>query len=56
MMRTHLRDELALLQRIGALDDDELHRANLRGHEASFVRAKAPAVRSVDGAMLETPS
>src|SRR5256885_15031907 len=37
MMRTHLRDELALLQRIGALDDDELRAANERGDEASFV-------------------
>jgi adenosine deaminase len=38
MMRTHLRDELDLLRRIGALDDDELMEANRRGHEASFVR------------------
>jgi adenosine deaminase len=37
MMRTHLRDELELLRRIGALDDDELDEANARGHEASFV-------------------
>jgi adenosine deaminase len=37
MMRTHLRDELALLRRIGALDDDELAQANARGHEASFL-------------------
>src|SRR5262245_3858168 len=42
MMRTHLRDELDLLRRIGALDDEELDRANHRGHEASFVRS-APA-------------
>ena len=41
MMRTHLRDELELLQRIGALDEDELAEANRRGHEASFVRAIA---------------
>src|SRR5437763_4611819 len=39
MMRTHLRDELDLLRRIGALDEDELAEANRRGHEASFVRA-----------------
>jgi adenosine deaminase len=38
MMRTHLRDELELLRRIGALDEDELAEANRRGHEASFVR------------------
>ena len=41
MMRTHLRDELELLQRIGALDEDELREANARGHEASFVHAEA---------------
>src|SRR5690242_6687750 len=38
MMRTHLRDEFALLERIGALDEDELREANARGHEAAFVR------------------
>jgi adenosine deaminase len=38
MMRTHLRDELDLLRRIGALDEEELAEANRRGHEASFVR------------------
>ena len=43
MMRTHLRDELDLLRRIGALDDDELREANRRGHEASFVRGRALA-------------
>ena len=43
MMRTHLRDELELLQRIGALDEDELAEANTRGHEASFVHAERPA-------------
>jgi adenosine deaminase len=41
MMRTHLRDELDLLLRIGALDEDELREANARGHEASFVRGAA---------------
>jgi adenosine deaminase len=39
MMRTHLRDELELLRRIGALAEDELSEANRRGHEASFVAA-----------------
>src|SRR6478735_6463934 len=42
MMRTHLRDELELLQRIGALDEDELTEANRRGHEASFVASGSP--------------
>jgi adenosine deaminase len=37
MMRTHLRDELDLLRRIGALDEDELAEADLRGHAASFL-------------------
>jgi adenosine deaminase len=46
MMRTHLRDELALLQRIGALDADELEAARVRGHEASFLaRRERVAVR-----------
>jgi adenosine deaminase len=47
MMRTHLRDELELLQRIGALDEEELVEANRRGHEASFVHAAAPQRTSV---------
>jgi adenosine deaminase len=38
MMRTHLRDELELLERIGALTAEELAAANARGHEASFIR------------------
>ncbi|MEO5576627.1 MAG: adenosine deaminase, partial [Gaiellaceae bacterium] len=38
MMRTHLRDELELLERIGALTAEELEAANTRGHEASFIR------------------
>jgi len=38
MMRTHLRDELELLERIGALDANELSEANARGHAASFIR------------------
>src|SRR5438477_549324 len=44
MMRTHLRDELDLLRRIGALEEDELREANRRGHEASFLRG--PRVRA----------
>jgi len=43
MMRTHLRDELELLERIGALDADELAEANRRGHEASFLRGRPVA-------------
>jgi adenosine deaminase len=45
MMRTHLRDELDLLLRIGALDEDELAEANRCAHEASFldgVRVASP--------------
>jgi adenosine deaminase len=38
MMRTHLRDELELLVRIEALDEDELREANARGHAAAFHR------------------
>ncbi len=37
MMHTHLRDELELLERIGALTREELEAANQRGHEASFI-------------------
>jgi adenosine deaminase len=40
MMRTHLRDEFQLLQRIGALDERELRQANARGHEVSFVQSE----------------
>jgi adenosine deaminase len=43
MMQTHLRDEFALLHRIGALDEDGLARANARGHEAAFVAGDARA-------------
>jgi adenosine deaminase len=46
MMRTHLRDELDLLLRIGALDEEELREANARGHEASFVRGSVVAGRA----------
>src|SRR5947209_14715650 len=45
MMRTHLRDELDMLLRIGALTQDELDDANARGHEASFVRGRFRAAR-----------
>ncbi len=38
MMHTHLRDELELLERIGALTQEELATANERGHAASFIR------------------
>jgi hypothetical protein len=44
MMRTHLRDELDLLLRIGALDRDELEEAKARGHEASFVPGRSVPV------------
>jgi adenosine deaminase len=46
MMRTHLRDELELLLRIGALDEEELRAANERGHSASFVGRDVQPVRS----------
>jgi adenosine deaminase len=41
MMQTHLRDELELLSRIGALDEKGLSQANARGHDVSFVRRLA---------------
>jgi adenosine deaminase len=44
MMRTHLRDEIALLHRIGALDEMELRQANERGHSASFIGREPVAV------------
>jgi adenosine deaminase len=37
MMQTHLRDELALLLRIGALERDGCEAVNARGHAAAFV-------------------
>ena len=46
MMRTHLRDEFELLERIGALDEAELADANARGHEASFVHGEAARIAS----------
>jgi adenosine deaminase len=46
MMRTHLRDELELLLRIGALDENEIDEANRRGHEAAFVGRAAMAARA----------
>jgi adenosine deaminase len=45
MMRTHLRDELDLLLRIGALDDEELAEANRCGHEASFLEREPVSAR-----------
>jgi adenosine deaminase len=45
MMRTHLRDELELLQRIGALDEEGLRAANRRGHAASFIGRTFAAAR-----------
>jgi adenosine deaminase len=45
MMQTHLRDELDLLLRIGALTQEELEEANRRGHDASFVRGSFRAAR-----------
>jgi adenosine deaminase len=45
MMRTHLRDELDLLRRVEALDEEELERANQRGHDASFIRRARTAAR-----------
>ena len=41
MMRTHLRDELELLVRVGALTEQEAAAANDRGHEATFLRRTA---------------
>jgi adenosine deaminase len=46
MMRTHLRNEFELLLRVGALDEDELRAANVRGHEAAFT-GRAPAELAV---------
>jgi adenosine deaminase len=40
MMRTHLRDEFELLERIGALDSEGLREANARGHKVSFVSSE----------------
>jgi adenosine deaminase len=37
MMRTHLRDELELLQEIGAMTREQLGEANARAHAASFI-------------------
>jgi hypothetical protein len=45
MMRTHLRDELDLLLRIGALTQEELEEANARGHNASFLGGAHTAAR-----------
>ena len=45
MMRTHLRDEFNLLLRTGALTQEEVDEANVRGHESSFVRGAFRAAR-----------
>src|SRR5258708_36387084 len=44
-MRTHLRDQLDRLRRVGALTQAELAEANGRGHEASSVRGGCRAAR-----------
>jgi adenosine deaminase len=48
MMQTHLRDELALLLRIGALGTEEVAAINDRGHSAAFVRARPRLVSAHD--------
>jgi adenosine deaminase len=40
MMQTHLRDELELLVRVGALDGDGARAVNAGGHDASFVNRR----------------
>jgi adenosine deaminase len=40
MMRTHLSDELELLERVGALTAEELRAANALGHDAAFLNRK----------------
>jgi adenosine deaminase len=40
MMKTHLSDELALLERIRALDRDQLEAVNAVGHEAAFINRR----------------
>ena len=40
MMHTHLSDEFELLERIGALDGDELVAVNDLGHEAAFLHRR----------------
>lgn len=44
MMHTHLRDELELLLRLEALDEDEIRQANARGHASAFRRRSAVPV------------
>jgi adenosine deaminase len=46
MMQTHLKDELSLLLRIGAVDEDGLRVVNARGHESSFIEKRALVPRS----------
>jgi adenosine deaminase len=40
MMQTHLSDEFALLDRIGALGPEELLAVNALGHDAAFLNRK----------------
>ena len=40
MMQTHLSDEFALLERIGALDADSLAAVNAVGHSAAFLHQR----------------
>jgi adenosine deaminase len=46
MMQTHLQDELSLLLRIGAVDEDGLRAVNARGHESSFIERPALVPRA----------
>src|SRR2546421_3598224 len=45
MIHTHLRDEFDLLLLLGAVTQQELDEANVRGHDASFVRGGFRAAR-----------
>ena len=42
---SHLRHEFELLLRIGALTREEVDEANMRGHEASFLRGSFRSAR-----------
>jgi adenosine deaminase len=46
MMRTHLKDELEMLLRIGALDETELQQAHDVGHWATFIGGTAARQRA----------
>ena len=56
MMRTHLRDEFELLERIGALDASELAAANARGHAAAFVRSARSRITPDKYALRSMPA